>query len=112
MARQTLTGLAAAGCAASLLLAPIIAHADQANPTIHVVQPGETLSHIAASAAVDADALARLNNLDDANFLVAGQSLKLPVSKAVAALAAPAPPRSYAIAEGDTLWTIAHQFST
>jgi cell wall-associated NlpC family hydrolase len=113
--------VAAAASALSLLLAPLVARAEPAGAAMYVVGPGETLSQIAASLGVDAATLAKLNNLDDVNFLVAGQSLKLPLGTAAApASAAPgapatpaAPsPRSYVVVEGDTLWRIAQQFST
>src|SRR5438067_11768993 len=141
MARQMFGGWAAAAAAAASLvlapvLAPVVARAEQASPAAHVVEAGETLSQIADNLGVDADTLARLNNLDDVNLLVVGQSLKLPATRTGAAVVpasvparapAPAPPtapvrpstppppttpRSYAIADGDTLWSIAQQFST
>ncbi len=114
--------MAAAATALSLLLAPLAVGAEPAGATVHVVSPGETLSQIAADAGVDAIALAKLNNLDDVNFLVAGQSLNLPAgtaaplpspaTPAAAAAAALSSPRTYVVAEGDTLWRIAQQFST
>src|SRR5437868_15424657 len=95
--------LAVVASCVSLLLAPMGVHADQA--TSHVVQAGETLSQIADDAGVDAAVLAASNGLDDANLIVAGQTLKLPSGQA----AAPAAPvaasatRSYTVADGDTL---------
>jgi cell wall-associated NlpC family hydrolase len=99
----------------SLLMAPLAtgAYAEPAGTAVYVVQPGDTVSAIATSTGVDADALARLNGLDDANLLVVGQSLKLP-SK----VSAPAPSsavsatKTYTVADGDTLWSIAQQLST
>src|SRR5262249_43575408 len=61
---------------------------------------------------VDADALAKLNDLGDANFLVVGQSLKVPARDKPASAPAAAQPRTYTVVEGDTLWSIAQQFST
>jgi peptidoglycan endopeptidase LytE len=122
MPRLTLSSVAAAASALSLLLAPLAAGAEPAGAAVHVVGPGETLSQIAADAGVDAAALAKLNNLDDVNFLVAGQSLKLPggpaapasaPSAAPGASAAAAPsPRAYVVVNGDTLWSIAQRLST
>jgi cell wall-associated NlpC family hydrolase/nucleoid-associated protein YgaU len=105
--------MAAAASALSLLLAPVVARAEPAGATIRVVEPGETLSQIADSLGVDSATLAKLNNLDDVNFLVAGQSLTVPV-KAVAPTPPPAPrsPRTYTVVVGDTLWSIAQQLST
>ncbi len=133
MPRRTLRRVAAAASALSLLLAPLVAQAEPAGASVHVVGPGETLSQIADSVGVDATTLAKLNNLDDINFLVAGQSLQVPVGTATArassaaapasaASVAPAPiasattaspsPRSYVVVDGDTLWSIGQQFST
>jgi peptidoglycan endopeptidase LytF len=99
----------------SLLAAPLAtgAHADPAGTTIYVVQPGDTLSDIASSTGTDAGTLATLNGLDDVNLLSVGQSLKVPSKNS-----APAPSpvvtatKTYTVAEGDTLWSIAQQLST
>lgn len=117
MPRLTLSSVAAVASALSLLLAPLTVGAEPAGASVHVVGPGETLSQIAADAGVDASVLAKLNNLDDVNFLVAGQSLKLPGGSAATTSAAPAAPaaaspQSYVIGSGDTLWIIAQRFST
>jgi cell wall-associated NlpC family hydrolase len=119
MARRTLGSVAAAASALSLLLAPLVARADPAGAVVHVVEPGETLSQIADSAGVDIATLAKVNNLDDLNFLVAGESLKLPAKAAAPAPPSPPPPsspagspRTVTVADGDTLWSIAQQFST
>src|SRR5467141_951041 len=82
--------LAVAASCVSLLLAPLSVRADQTTATTssHVVQAGETLSQIAVDAGLDAAALASLNGLDDANLIVAGQTLKLPSGKAAAPVTA------------------------
>src|SRR5207244_12777978 len=96
--------LAVAASAVSLLLAPMVVHADQPSSSSHIVQPGETLSQIAADAGVDAAALAASNGVDDANLIVAGQTLKLAAAAAVpVTTATPQPQRGYAVADGDTL---------
>lgn len=90
---------------------------------VRVVGVGDTLSEIALDAGTDVATLIDLNGLDDPNALSVGQSLKLPsgatgmttASPAAAISAASAPPAAtttYVVAEGDTLWAIAQQFST
>src|SRR3979490_1298917 len=99
----------------SLLMAPLAtgAYREPAGTAVYFVQPGDTVSAIATSTGVDGDALARLNGLDDANLLVVGQSLKLPSkASAPAASSALSTPKTYTVAEGDTLWSIAQQLST
>ena len=70
-----------------------------ANARHHVVQPGETLSHIADDYKVPVDRLISLNQIDDPNLVVAGTRLKLqapppvarPKPRAVAAAPKPKP---------------------
>jgi cell wall-associated NlpC family hydrolase len=111
-ARQSLV------CAASvlaLIVAPVATGAyAQPAPDSRVVEPGDTLLQIALDLGIDADALAKLNGLDDTNLLIVGQSLKVPPKLASAPSARPAGPstRTYTVADGDTLWSIAQQFGT
>ena len=100
------------------------AYADTPAATTHVVQPGETLSDIADGVGIDSATLAALNAIDDVNMVAVGQSIRLPVqSRALAPASAPpaapastiAPPsssRTYTVAAGDTLWSVAQQFAT
>jgi peptidoglycan DL-endopeptidase LytF len=67
---------------------------------------------------VDSATLAALNAIDNVNLVVAGQSLKLPGSSGAPA-SAPAPTaapassaRTYTVAAGDTLWSVAQQLGT
>lgn len=115
---------AAATIAAALtLVAPTAVRAQVApgaSGGVHVVASGDTLSGIALDAGTDVSTLLDLNGLDDPDALRVGQALKLPGGAAVPVAAAPAsaatgaqsPTTSYVVAEGDTLWGIAQQFST
>src|SRR5438067_2342785 len=89
-----------------LLLAPSAVQAEPNPVTVHVVQPGETLSQIALAAGTDADTLASLNALDDPNAVRVGTALKLP------SVAAPPPATTYTVSDGDTLWSIAQRLGT
>jgi LysM repeat protein len=118
--RRGRSSLVAAARVATLLLvcAATQAYADTAVST-HVVQAGETLSDIAASVGIDSATLAALNAIEDANVLSVGQSIKLPATSVATAPAAPAataasasPSGTYTVAAGDTLWSVAQQFST
>jgi len=86
-------------------LGPAIAFALQD----HTVQPGETLSGIAAQYGVPVDQLAAENGITDPNLIFVGQQIT--IGSAVAA-AAPAPlaAASYTVTDGDTLSAIAAQY--
>jgi LysM repeat protein len=45
---------------------------------VHVVQQGESLSTIAKKYNVTIEAIAKLNNISNADFIVVGQELKIP----------------------------------
>jgi LysM repeat protein len=74
MIGRTVRVLAVATSAISLLLAPL-ARAEPSAAATHVVESGETLWQIALDAGVDMAALARLNDLQDGDLLIVGQSL-------------------------------------
>jgi N-acetylmuramoyl-L-alanine amidase len=56
----------------------------------HTVRPGETLSSIASRYGASVNTLARANHLADANFIIAGSTLKIPGAPAPAPVAASA----------------------
>ena len=58
----------------------------------HVIQPGETLSGIAARYGTSIKALARVNKLRNPGFIVAGSSLKVPGGSALASQSRPQTP--------------------
>ena len=87
---------AAVGAATVVWFAGGTAHAGT-----HVVRPGETLSSIAARYRTTVDALAKANNLSDANFIVAGQHLRIRT-----------PATRHRVRPGETLSSIAARFGT
>ncbi len=81
--------------------------------TTHIVQPGETLWVIAAAHGISVDAIARANNLRNADVLQPGQRLIIPASspRRVAGQSVPATTyTTYKIKSGDTLWALAQRF--
>ncbi|WP_174727739.1 LysM peptidoglycan-binding domain-containing protein [Mesobacillus harenae] len=66
---------------------------------IHVVQPGESLWRITQSYNTDINQTILLNELDNPNLLVAGQTLVIPEIS-----------REYVIQPGDNLWSIASRY--
>jgi LysM repeat protein len=63
----------------------------------HVVQPGETLSGIAARYGTSAQALARANNLADPGFIVAGTTLNVPGGGSGSSASTPVPASSTSV---------------
>jgi LysM repeat protein len=88
----------------------------------YVVQPGDTLSKIAAMYGTTVDAIVQANGLENPNLIAVGQQLQIPVSggggELVSAqtsgpdLAASAAPPTYTVQPGDTLSGIAARFGT
>ena len=56
--------------------------ASRASGTVHYVRPGETLGSIARRHKISITSLRRANNMGRSSFIRAGQSLRLPASKA------------------------------
>jgi LysM repeat protein len=80
-----------------------------AHSTIHVVQPDETLSTIAAQYATDIETLRRLNSLSDTDFVWIGQTLVLPDS---AVTLDETSTETYTVRAGDNLSSIAVRYQT
>jgi soluble lytic murein transglycosylase-like protein len=72
----------------------------------HYVQPGETLSGIAAQLGVNQSALASANGLAFDGWVISGTTLKLPTASA-SAVAGPPPMGAYTVRPGDSLSGIA-----
>lgn len=74
--------------------APASAQAGTAGETIHTVQPGQTLTGIAASYGVSVSAILQANGLRNQDFIYVGQRLRIPApgtAPAPSASVAPAP---------------------
>ncbi|HUY23251.1 MAG TPA: LysM peptidoglycan-binding domain-containing protein [Acidimicrobiales bacterium] len=95
---------------------------DPAYAATTTVQPGDTLSAIAARYHTTVAALAAANGIQDPNRIFAGATLQIPVtapptapasgSAAPAAPTSPAPAASVVVRPGDTLTSIAAQYHT
>lgn len=68
---------------------------------IHIVRKGETLWQIANQYHVDLNSIVQVNQLQNPNELVVGQSLVIPT-----------PERTHIVNYGDTLWQIANYYGT
>ena len=88
-------------CAAALIAASVTltAPSQAMASTVHVVQKGETLSHIAKAYGTTVEMLVALNDIDDPNRIKVGA--KLIVS---------ATPVVHVVEKGETLWQIAKRY--
>src|SRR5262249_31246359 len=96
--------------ASSARAAPSSRGGRPAAATQYVVQPGDSLSGIAAQFGIDESSLAGWNGIADANMIVIGQALRLTAAVAPAAPTPPASGRTYVVQPGDTVYGIASQF--
>ena len=64
----------------------------------YTVREGDTLTHVADRLGVPVQQLAAANGIDDPNFVVAGQVLKVPTGQGAVT--------EYLVRKGDTLWGI------
>lgn len=81
-----------------------VASAQEANET-YIVQPGDTITSIAAAFDVDADAILIANNIIDPNRIRVGQSLVIPTGALTV-------PRTHVVGAGETLNDIAIRYNT
>jgi murein DD-endopeptidase MepM/ murein hydrolase activator NlpD len=89
--------------AISSLLSPGIC----AQEKVHTVQRGETLYSIARTLGIKADDLIKYTGITDPSRLLAGQTLKIPPAGTNTAAGGV----SYRVVRGDTLYSIAREFS-
>jgi LysM repeat protein len=75
----------------------------------YAVQPGDTLSGIAASHGVSLAALAAANGVSADSFAIAGTTLKIPSASATPPTQGPPPLGGYTVRPGDSLSAIAAQ---
>jgi len=100
---RTVSTSLTATAALALVAAP--AHAQD-----YVVQPGDTVSAIANGHGLTVSTIVSTNHLDARAKIYAGQHLTLPDGST--APAATSAPKTYVVAQGDTLWAIASRFHT
>jgi LysM repeat protein len=81
---------------------PRIAHAD----TTYIVQPGDSLTRIAARYGLSVSQLAAANGLGATSWVYSGQRLRIPTGAPLSAAPAPSG-TTYAVQRGDTLLSIA-----
>lgn len=97
---------AAVGIVVAILSAQSFASATAA-ATTYQIQPGDTLSSIATTTGVAQDKLVSLNNIQNPNVIIAGQTLSL-----APGTPASGGPNQYTVKAGDTLWDIAQANAT
>ncbi|MCL2559731.1 MAG: phage tail tip lysozyme [Turicibacter sp.] len=82
----------------------------QATSTVtYTIKAGDTLSGIATKFGTTVAKLQSLNNIQNANLIFAGQTIKIPTSTSTSSTTTPS---TYTIKTGDTLTSIAQRFGT
>ena len=92
-----------------LFLHPVPLLAQDAGTMVYTVKAGETLTEIAAQFGVEPQDLLDLNGLENADAIFVGQTLRVPVTVDASQ---PAPPGTYRVQPGETLWSIAIAYKT
>ncbi|MBX9243671.1 LysM peptidoglycan-binding domain-containing protein [Actinotalea ferrariae] len=105
-ARSTGMGLA-------LAVVGVAGSAGAAQAQDYVVQPGDTVSHIALRTSSTVSAIVSANGLDSRASIKAGQHLVIPTAQAAVPVAAPAPAVvTHTVAAGDTVSALARRHGT
>jgi LysM repeat protein len=98
--------LAAAGVGAT-------AGASPASADDYVVQPGDTVSHIALRSHATVSQIVTANNLDARAMIRIGQVLTIPTATAAPVAVVPAPVAgTHTVASGDTVWALARTYGS
>jgi LysM repeat protein len=98
--------LAAAGVGATATASP--ARADD-----YVVQPGDTVSHIALRSHATVSQIVAANNLDARALIRIGQVLTIPTAAAATVAVVPAPVvGTHTVVSGDTVWALARTYGS
>jgi len=80
-----------------------------AQDRVYTVQKGETVYSIARALGIKADDLIKYNGITDPSRILAGQTLKIPSAGSTVTSAAGS--SNYRVVKGDTLYSIAREFS-
>ncbi|GIL08625.1 MAG: hypothetical protein BroJett033_1360 [Chloroflexota bacterium] len=106
LTRLILPALALVGLALAAQAAPV-----QAEDTVHIVQPGESLYRISLRYGISVAILAQANNISNASQILSGQSLVIPdLSSAVENPLIAAEPTTHVVQAGETLQSIANRY--
>jgi len=98
----------AVGVGLALVAVGVTATAGPAQAQDYVVQPGDTVSHIALRTSTSVNQIVAANHLDARATIRIGQVLTLPTAAPAPIAAAPAAPAaSYVVVAGDTVWALA-----
>src|SRR5450756_1868211 len=95
----------AVGVGLALVAVGVTATAGPAQAEDYVVQPGDTVSHIALRTSTSVNQIVAANNLDARATIRIGQVLTLPTAAPAPVAAAPA--ATHVVVAGDTVWGLA-----
>ena len=96
----------AVGVGLALVAVGVTATAGPAQAEDYVVQPGDTVSHIALRTSTSVNQIVAANNLDARATIRIGQVLTLPTAAPAPVATAPAA-ASHVVVAGDTVWALA-----
>ena len=91
------------GAGVGLALAALVSSATGAHAEDYVVQPGDTVSHIALRTSTSVRQIVAANNLDSRATIRIGQVLTIPAASA---------PLRHTVVRGDTVWDLARAHGT